>query len=149
MQFWPPDDEHMCSKHVEAWNKLIVKQKYCASSWLITEINGNKPPSSMWSDQFSYKEVIKIKFYGNWWTDVLRIILKMRGQWCVYPTKKNHVVGGGYLLQGPLVNVLHRLKSRQYGRDTVWTWQATNNRTQDTQNHSTELLTCICDDVTT
>ena len=38
-QFWPPDDEHMCSKHVEAWNKLIVKQKFCASSWLITEIN--------------------------------------------------------------------------------------------------------------
>jgi len=39
MQFWPPVDEHMCSKHVEAWNKLIVKQKFCASSWLITEIN--------------------------------------------------------------------------------------------------------------
>jgi len=38
MQFWPPDDEHMCSKHVEAWNKVIVKQKFCASSWLITEI---------------------------------------------------------------------------------------------------------------
>ena len=38
-QFWPPDDEHMCSKHVAAWNKLIVKQKFCASSWLITEIN--------------------------------------------------------------------------------------------------------------
>jgi len=39
MQFWPSDDEHMCSKHVEAWNKLIVKQTFCASSWLITEIN--------------------------------------------------------------------------------------------------------------
>jgi len=39
MQFWPPDYEHMCSKHVEAWNKLIVKQKFCASIWLITEIN--------------------------------------------------------------------------------------------------------------
>ena len=39
MQFWPPDYEHMCSKHVEAWNKLIIKQKFCASSWLITEIN--------------------------------------------------------------------------------------------------------------
>ena len=37
MQFWPPDDEHMCSKHVEAWNKLTVKKKICASSWLITE----------------------------------------------------------------------------------------------------------------
>ena len=39
MQFWPPDDEHMCTKHVEAWNKRILKQKFCASSWLITEIN--------------------------------------------------------------------------------------------------------------
>jgi hypothetical protein len=26
----------MCSKHVEALNKLIVKQKCCASIWLIT-----------------------------------------------------------------------------------------------------------------
>jgi len=39
MQFWTPDDDHMCSKHVEAWNKLIVKQKCCTSSWLITEIS--------------------------------------------------------------------------------------------------------------
>ena len=39
MQLWPPGDEHMCSKHVEAWNKLIVKQKFCTSSLLITEIN--------------------------------------------------------------------------------------------------------------
>ena len=28
MQFWPPDDEHMYSKHVESWNKLIVKQNF-------------------------------------------------------------------------------------------------------------------------
>jgi len=27
------------SKHVQAWNKLIVKQKFCASSWSITKIN--------------------------------------------------------------------------------------------------------------
>ena len=33
VQFWPPDDEHLCSKHVEAWNKLIIK--FSASSWLI------------------------------------------------------------------------------------------------------------------
>ena len=38
MQLRPPDDEHMCSKHVEARNKLIVKQTFCVSSWLITEI---------------------------------------------------------------------------------------------------------------
>ena len=42
MQFWPPDDEHMCSKYVEAWNKLTVKQKFCALSWLITEIHGQQ-----------------------------------------------------------------------------------------------------------
>ena len=42
MQFWPPGDQHMCSKHVEAWNELIVKQIFCASSWLITEINQKK-----------------------------------------------------------------------------------------------------------
>ena len=33
VQFWPPDDEHVCSKHIEAWNKLIIK--FSASSWLI------------------------------------------------------------------------------------------------------------------
>jgi len=27
IQFWPPDDEHMCSKHVDAWSKLTLKQK--------------------------------------------------------------------------------------------------------------------------
>ena len=33
VQFCPPDDEHMCSKHVEAWNKLIIK--FSAPSRLI------------------------------------------------------------------------------------------------------------------
>ena len=33
IQFCPPDDEHMCSKHVEARNKPIIK--FSASSWLI------------------------------------------------------------------------------------------------------------------
>ena len=33
IQFCPPDDEHMCSKHVEVWNKLIIT--FSASSWLI------------------------------------------------------------------------------------------------------------------
>jgi len=32
-QVWLPDDKHMCSKHVEAWNKLIIK--FSASSCLI------------------------------------------------------------------------------------------------------------------
>ena len=38
MQFWPPDDEHMCSKHVQAWNKTYCETKFCASSLLNTEI---------------------------------------------------------------------------------------------------------------
>jgi len=28
MQFWPPDDEHMCSKHVEAWNKTYCEKNF-------------------------------------------------------------------------------------------------------------------------
>jgi hypothetical protein len=28
MQFWPPGDEHMCSKHVEAWNKTYCKTNF-------------------------------------------------------------------------------------------------------------------------
>jgi hypothetical protein len=47
----------------------------------------------MWSDQFSYKQVIKINVCGNRWTEFLRFTLKLRGQWCKYPTKKNHVRG--------------------------------------------------------
>jgi len=31
MQFGTRDDEHICSKHVEARNKLIIKQKCFAS----------------------------------------------------------------------------------------------------------------------
>jgi len=34
----------MYSKYVEAWNKLIVKQKFCASNWLITDIKKIKTP---------------------------------------------------------------------------------------------------------
>jgi len=37
MQFRPPDDEHMCSKLVEALNNFIVKQTFCASILLIAE----------------------------------------------------------------------------------------------------------------
>ena len=33
IQFCPSDDEHMCSKHVEACNKLIIK--FSASSCLM------------------------------------------------------------------------------------------------------------------
>jgi len=91
-QFWPPDDEHMCSKHVEAWNKLIVKQKFCASSWLTTEIkNGCRSFCCkicvVWA-ACRYREYISlvnagaifnnIEFYGTvyciWWCVVITIL---------------------------------------------------------------------------
>jgi len=28
MQFWPPDDEHICSKYVEAWNKTYCETNF-------------------------------------------------------------------------------------------------------------------------
>ena len=42
MQFWPPDDEHMYSKHVEAWNKTYCETEFFASSWLNTEMHGQQ-----------------------------------------------------------------------------------------------------------
>jgi len=32
MQFWPPDDDHMCSKHVEAWNKTYCDTYRCVDT---------------------------------------------------------------------------------------------------------------------
>jgi len=37
MQFWPSDDEHMCSKHVEAWNKTYCETNFVHQNWLITD----------------------------------------------------------------------------------------------------------------
>ena len=45
--------EHVCSKRVEAWNKLTVKQKFDTSSWLITEMQGQQ--KSKFNAVFSYK----------------------------------------------------------------------------------------------
>ena len=47
----------MCSKHVEAYNELIVKQKFCASSWLITEIN------TLGSWKHIEDSIVKLKHY--------------------------------------------------------------------------------------
>jgi len=32
----------MCTKHIEAWNKIIVKQNFYASVWLITELKTHR-----------------------------------------------------------------------------------------------------------
>ena len=58
MQFWP-DDEHMCSKHVEAWNKTYCKTKFCASSWLNTEINILSSVRSCWDRYFPLLHAIQ------------------------------------------------------------------------------------------
>jgi len=53
--------EHMCPKHVEAWNELIVKQNFCASSWLITEIHGqqNVKISLVYSVRYFFLQILK------------------------------------------------------------------------------------------
>ena len=48
---------HMCPKYVEAWNRLIVKQKFCSSSWLITEINILK---------FTVSKTSKLDIFVSW-----------------------------------------------------------------------------------
>ena len=41
IQFCPPDDEHMCSKHVVGWNKLIIKFSSSSSLILINKQEEN------------------------------------------------------------------------------------------------------------
>ena len=67
MQFWPPDDEHMCSKHVEAWNKLIVKQKCCASSWLITYINTQLSALLQFLFLLNFRYILDHSLVPVWW----------------------------------------------------------------------------------
>ena len=52
----------MCSKHVEAWNKLIVKQKFCASSYRdkYTEMHGQQK-SNFLKSKLDLKNTIFIK----------------------------------------------------------------------------------------
>jgi len=60
MQFWPPDDEHMCSKHVEAWKKLTVKQNFCAKKLV-----------NYWD---KYTEMQCQQNVKNWYMSALRYI---------------------------------------------------------------------------
>jgi len=62
MKFWPPDDEHMCSKHVEAWNKLIVKQKFFASILVnywdkYTEMHGQQKEKNLVAELHDYENM--------------------------------------------------------------------------------------------
>ena len=75
MQFWPPDDGHFCSKHVEAWNKLIVKQKFCASSWFITELNPSWCRNHITETGFDEVEWIHMVLTSDQWRTLLNMVL--------------------------------------------------------------------------
>ena len=57
IQFWPPDDEHLCSKHEEAWNKFIIK--FSAPNCLILKNKYNYvssahlKPHEMWLNTYT------------------------------------------------------------------------------------------------
>ena len=66
--------EHMCLKHVETWNKLIVKQKFCAASCLITDINIlNKK-----SIKVSLKLIIDITLLHALWSLIIIIYTRTK-----------------------------------------------------------------------
>jgi len=74
-----PDDEHMVLETCRALNKLIVKQKFCASSWLITEI---KLPYS-----FALKFFSGIKFLENYIGKNIDLFMSNFRQSCMILTK--------------------------------------------------------------
>jgi len=38
MMFWPPDDDYMCSKHIDALNRFIVKQDFVHQVGLLLRV---------------------------------------------------------------------------------------------------------------
>jgi len=40
MMFWPPDDDYMCSKHIDALNRFIVKQDFVHQVGLLLRTYG-------------------------------------------------------------------------------------------------------------
>ena len=80
VQFWPPDDEHVCSKRVETWNKLIIK--FSASSCLILrlkKIDLNVQPIRLKTTITLYRFInhrANVYFYPNFiWYVVLIIVI--------------------------------------------------------------------------
>ena len=61
MQFWPPDDEHMCSKHVEAWNKTYCETKILCIK-LVNYGDKNLPFRRMSTDS----KAMKLKVLKNY-----------------------------------------------------------------------------------
>jgi len=63
--------QHLCyrgprSKHLEAWNNLSAKQKFCVSSWLITEMHGQQNLKTFtlvctWSEFFWNNKLCNLK----------------------------------------------------------------------------------------
>jgi len=99
--------EHMCSKHVEARNKPTVKQKFCASSWLIIGIDILRCTVSKTSKNveelahiLSEKFVLNIYllsismnqvWVNNWPTNLFIYLFKLENN---YTNKISGMVGG-------------------------------------------------------
>jgi len=64
---WPSRvrDGHMCSKHVEAWNKNLFWNKFCAWSWLNTEINKENCVS-----EISFEVLIPVQWHTRLWLKI-------------------------------------------------------------------------------
>ena len=75
------DDEHMCSKHVEAWNKTYCEQTFCVSSWLNSEINESTKSwfiicflhaSTCFKHYCAHHQEVKIILYSTWYHQTYR-----------------------------------------------------------------------------
>ena len=95
------DDEQMCSKHVEARNILIVKQKFCASSWLITDIKTRVTllkfcvkMSWWWSSDQKLSLISSIKCCFVWLTtNIFIIVFQFYSTRGIFGARRDEVTG--------------------------------------------------------
>jgi len=104
MQFWSPDDEHMCSKHVEAWNKT-----YCNTKILCIKL------VNYWDKHLPLFVLVQLHvslFFDLHWTINTQWHSKVENAWQIYIYMYTHTHTHTHTVYGfPQVDTQHQFQS--------------------------------------
>jgi len=144
-----------CSKHVDAYNKLIVNQKCCATSWLITKINrktmlmGHNVPTNrlglyfalhVWLTSLSLLSKMLVKFCvkidHNYSCTEISNELTLRSYFLISPNRKTFLFDNSKTDSDVMPRILWNLKVQSA---SCWKEHATEFNKQKSKGHEEEL----------
>ena len=96
-----------CSKHVEVYNKLIIKKWFCASSWLYlqdyTRMHGQKKHKMWWDltlDQLTSAHYFTLQqFVYEFLRSSLLDLIQQQGWQCTYNVTLGRVLGTNIVVE--------------------------------------------------